>query len=65
MSSTGILGHKCGKLSESEATEKRFYFCSCVSGRVENTAETGFIPKLWNTMVLREPYKIITRSAFV
>ena len=28
-SASGILGHKCGKLSESEATDKRFYFCSC------------------------------------
>jgi len=65
MSATCILGHKCGKLSETEATDKWFYFCSCVSGRVENAAETGFIPKLSNTMVLLEAYEIITCSAFV
>jgi len=46
MSAAGILGHKCGQLSETEATDKRFYICSCASGRVENSAETSFIPKL-------------------
>jgi hypothetical protein len=65
MIATGILGHKCGQLSEPEAIDKWFYFCSCVFGRVENSAETSLIPKLSNTMVLHELYEIITCSAFV
>jgi hypothetical protein len=65
MTATGILGHNCGKLSESEATDKRVYLCSFVSGRAENSAETGFIPELSNEVVLRELYEIGTDSAFV
>jgi hypothetical protein len=65
MIATGILGHKCGQLSEPEAIDKRFYFCSCGFGRLENSAEASFTPELSNTMVLHELYEIITCSAFV